>query len=53
MNRKPLNFPRGAPLVMVVALKVLDIVVMPLVLTLALFGWHRWRLRRRQAADQR
>ena len=35
------------------ALKVLNIVVMPLVLTLALFGWHRWRMRRRRAADQR
>jgi len=35
------------------ALKVLNIVVMPLVLTLALFGWHRWRMRRRQAADPR
>lgn len=35
------------------ALKVLNIVVMPLVLTLALFGWHRWRVRRRRAADQR
>lgn len=34
-------------------LKVLNIVVMPLVLTLALFGWHRWRVRRRRAADQR
>jgi hypothetical protein len=29
-------------------LKVLNIVVMPLVLTLALFGWHRWRVRRRR-----
>ncbi len=35
------------------ALKVLNIVVMPLVLTLALFGWHRWRVRRRRAADRR
>lgn len=35
------------------ALKVLNIVVMPLVLTLALFGWHRWRMHRRRAADQR
>ena len=34
-------------------LKVLNIVVMPLLLTLALALWHRWRVRRRRAADQR
>jgi ABC-type uncharacterized transport system involved in gliding motility auxiliary subunit len=33
------------------ALKVLNIVVAPLLLTLALFGWHRWRLARRRRAD--
>lgn len=31
-------------------LKLINIVVMPLLLTLALAGWHRWRKRRRQAA---
>lgn len=32
-------------------LKVLNIVVAPVLLTLALFGWHRLRLRRSQARD--
>jgi len=34
-------------------LKVLNIVVAPLLLTLALFGWHRLRLRSTQARDAR
>jgi len=33
-------------------LKLLNIVVMPLLLTLALVLWHRWRARRRRAADR-
>lgn len=34
-------------------LKVLNIVVAPVLLTLALFGWHRWRLRAGKARDAR
>ena len=34
-------------------LKVLNIVVAPVLLTLALFGWHRWRLRAGRARDAR
>ena len=30
------------------ALKLANIVIAPLLLTLALFGWHRWRLARRR-----
>jgi len=33
------------------ALKLVNIVIMPLLLTLALYGWHHWRTRRARAAD--
>jgi ABC-type uncharacterized transport system involved in gliding motility auxiliary subunit len=34
-------------------LKVLNIIVAPVLLTLALFGWHRLRVRRAQSRDAR